>query len=394
MKSVRERILVVENDGDISDQIANQTLQPLGFRVKVVEAATIAIQEIARFTPDVVIADLHLPGLSGKDFLVALGSQNLAIPVVVLAQKGMEGDIIQAFRLGAADYLTLPVREAELVSAVERVLRQVRAKREREMLAQQLKQTNDELQRRVRELTTIFAIGKAVTSVTNQASLFEKIVEGAVYVTEADFGWLLVRDEADNKTMRISAQRNLPGWLAAKLGQPWDDGLSSLVALSGEPLTIHGEALKRFKISQLGQAAMIIPLKIKKDVVGLLVMVRKAPLPFSQSNKTLLEAVSDYASISLVNAGLFRALEDRARALQKTAENAQAGERSKDETIQKIRHELGGPLNNASQQIDRLLAIENLPLNAAQKGLLLAAQNEIRRLAETLETLTKSNSKA
>ena len=53
-----------------------------------------------------------------------------------------EADIMQAFRLGASDYLLWPVREAEAISAVERALRQVRERRERERLARQLQSTN------------------------------------------------------------------------------------------------------------------------------------------------------------------------------------------------------------------------------------------------------------
>src|SRR5512145_2598911 len=208
MSPSQERILLVENDPEISDLIARQTLQPMGYRVNVVGGASQAIQEAMRFAPDVIIANLHLPGLSGKDLLVALASQGLEVPVIVLAGKGAEGDVIQAFRLGAADYLIWPVREAEVISAVERVVKQVRSRSDRENLARQLKQTNQELQRRVRELTTIFAIGKAVTSITDQMALFDKILEGAVYVTESDSSWILTKDDR-SKNYILSACRNL-----------------------------------------------------------------------------------------------------------------------------------------------------------------------------------------
>ena len=87
------------------------------------------------------------------------------------------------------------MREAEVVSAVERVLKQVHERRERERLAQQLQQTNQELQLRVRELTTIFSVGKAVTSITDMSMLMDRILEGAVRVAQADLGWFLMRDE-------------------------------------------------------------------------------------------------------------------------------------------------------------------------------------------------------
>lgn len=71
----------------------------------------------------------------------------------------------------------------------------------------------------------------------------------------------------------------------------------------------------------------MVPVKLKKEVVGLLVVVRKAPNPFSPSNKTLLEAVADYASISLVNASLFQALEERP--LDAACRGSRPGELSK-----------------------------------------------------------------
>jgi DNA-binding response OmpR family regulator len=70
-----ERILLVENDPDISDLIARQVLQPLGYQVDIVTDAGAALKKAFQTPPDLVIANLNLPGLSGKDLLVALTSQ-------------------------------------------------------------------------------------------------------------------------------------------------------------------------------------------------------------------------------------------------------------------------------------------------------------------------------
>jgi two-component system, NtrC family, sensor kinase len=389
MSPSQERVLIVENDPEISDLIARQTLQPMGYRVNVVGGASQAIQEAMRFAPDVIIANLHLPGLSGKDLLVALSSQGLEVPVIVLAGKGAEGDVIQAFRLGAADYLLWPVREAEVISAVERVLKQVRSRSDRENLARQLKQTNQELQRRVRELTTIFAIGKAVTSITDQMALFDKILEGAVYVTESDSSWILTKDDR-SKNFILSACRNLPESVVEKIGQVWDDGISSLVALSGEPLAIHGEALKRFKVARLGQSALVMPVKIKNDVVGLLVVVRKAPQPFSNSNQALLEAVADYASISMMNLRLFRALEERARAMQAAAETAQSNVRVKDEAMRSLNDGLGEQAEILMSNLKLLVNEGNRNFNTEQNRLLRTVMESAQNIKSTLDSSANS----
>ena len=320
----RGRVLVVDDDPDVLDLLARQVLQPLGYLVQTADDGGAAIQHALNFAPDLIVASLTLPGLSGKDLLVALRSQGMELPMLVTAPEGMEAAAIQAFRLGARDYLVKPLREAEVVSAVERALGEVRLRNERHQLAEQLGESNRELERRVRELTTLYGIGKAVTSTTNQTQLFSKLVESSLYVTEADLGWVLLIEDR-SKQLVLRAQRNLPPAVAAKLHQPWDDGVSSLVLLSGETLNIYGEGLTKFKMARMGKAALIAPIKVRDQPIGVISVARHEHRPFSERSQAMLEAVADYASISLVNARLFQALEERARRLQKAIEDTQAG---------------------------------------------------------------------
>src|SRR5215208_4808664 len=152
MAFTSDRILLVENDPEISDLIARQALKSMGFQVDVVADSSTAIKQALEAPPDLIIADLNLPGLSAKDLLVALSSQGVHTPLLVIASKGQEQDIIQAFRLGAADYLLWPARDAEVVSAVERVLNRVHETRDRQRLDLKLSEMNQHLQRRDREL--------------------------------------------------------------------------------------------------------------------------------------------------------------------------------------------------------------------------------------------------
>lgn len=384
---VRDRILIVESDPVISDLIGRQALQAVGYQVQLATDATSAIARALQWSPDLIMADLNLPGLSGKDLMVALASQGIQTPLIVIAQRGSEADIIQTFRLGAADYLLLPAREAEVVNAVNRVLRQVHERRERERLAQQLQATNQELQSRVRELTTLFALGKAMNSVTDHADLLEKILEGAVRITQADLGWFLLRD--DDRPFVVAAQHNLPPSLGVRLHQPWDDGISSLVAMSGETLTIHGEPIRRFKISSLGQSALIVPIKVQKKVIGLLAMMRRQPKAFGASEQNLLGALADYASVSLVNARLFRTTEDRARALQQIAENAQVAERVNSDMLRVAKRELGGPTAAGLAALEQLARDATTRWRTDQRQLLNVIQEGLtssRLIADAIPT--------
>lgn len=382
MPTNNERILLVESDPEISDLVSRQALQPLGYQVLVVSDASKAIQQVIKFTPDLIISNINLPGLSGKDLLVALNSQGLQIPLIVIAEKGMENDVIQAFRLGADDYLLWPARDAEVVSVVERSLRQVRESRNRQKLDIKLKEVNQESERRVRELSTIFAVGKAVLSIRDQASLLDKLVEGAIYVSDAEFGWLMLLNETTN-TFDLAAQRNLPELWANKLGKTLDDGISSLVALSGKTLAINGVPLKRFKIANLGQSAASVPIKLEKKVVGLLVIVRSDNIPIESGTQLLLEAVADYVSISLVNAHLFRALKD-------TADSARAAEKRNSELLAKLRAEVKGQMQPVTYPIELLLSGRMGTLTEEQQQAMIVIREAYQRVLKSVEMVANS----
>lgn len=380
-----DRILIAESDPVIADFVSRQTLVAAGYQVYQVSDGATALSRAMQIMPDVILANLDLPGLSGKDLLVGLNSQGVNIPLILIARKGTENEIIQAFRLGAADYLIWPAREAEVLSAVERNLSQVRERRERERLAVQLQQTNQELQQRIRELTTIFSIAKAVTSITDQSALFDKILESVTQITHADIGWFLLREEA-GKTFVLVAQHKLPSSLPVRLNQAWDDGISSLVAMSGEPLSIHGEPLKRFKAAALGQSALIVPVKVSKQVIGLLTLIRRKPEPFRENEQRLVESIADFASISLVNARLFRIMEERARHQQSLAENALTGEKITIELLQKVKKELRQVVEIQYGALERLLQDPTIRWSSAQRENL----SSLRQSLDTLNQLTEA----
>jgi DNA-binding response OmpR family regulator len=375
-----DRILVVEHDPEISDLIARQALRSVGYQVDIATDATSAIKRAVQNPPDLIIANLNLPGLSAKDLLIALSSQGVNTPLLVIAGKEQEHDIIQAFRLGAADYLLWPARDAEVISAAERVLRRVHETRDRQRLDVKLSEVNYELQRKVRELTAILNVGKAVMSITDQRFLFQKIVAGAIQVSEAHIAWLLVRND-DSKTFLLAAQHGLPDVWAKKINMPLDDGISGLVALSGETLAIAGEPLLKFRVANFGRSTCAVPIKIQKEVIGMLVVVRKDNRPFEKTEQALLEAVADYASISLVNARLFRALNN-------TIQASRAGERRQNALLESIRNSMAEDLKSATYPIDLLLTEMTGNLSERQREALKTARAALQRMARAAEKTT------
>jgi DNA-binding response OmpR family regulator len=377
MASAGDRVLLVENDPKISDLIARQTLIPVGYSVDVVVDAASAIKQAFLTPPDLIIANLNLPDLSTKDLLVALTAQGVNTPLMVIANKGQEQEIIQAFRLGAADYLLWPARDAEVLSVVERVLGRVHEAHDRQRLDLKLSEVNHELQRKVRELTAIINIGKAVVSIPDQRILFQKIVDGALQVSTANIVWLLIRDDA-SKQFLLMAQRGLPEVWAKRINMPLDDGISGLVALSGETLSISGEPLLKFRVANLGRSACAVPVKIQREVIGMLVAVRKDAHPFEKMEQTLLEAISDYVSISLVNARLFRALNS-------SAQTSVEKEKRQNALLESVRNSVAEELKSAAYPIELLLAGKAGNLTDIQRQALQSARAALQRLARAAE---------
>jgi GAF domain-containing protein len=141
---------------------------------------------------------------------------------------------------------------------------------------------------------------------------------------------------------------------------------------------MNGPPLQKFKIDALGKAVGVIPIKIQNEVIGLLIVVRKADREITNDAQILLEAMADYASISLVNARLFRALEQ-------TAENARAGEKQRHDALEFIRDAVQSEVKAATYPLNLVLTEKPGSLNPEQKKALESVQNALLRLSSSAE---------
>jgi GAF domain-containing protein len=162
------------------------------------------------------------------------------------------------------------------------------------------------------------------------------------------------------------------------MNQALDDGISSLVALSGESLVMHGSPLQKFKVAALGKAAGVIPIKIQNEVIGLLIVVRKSDREIERHAQTLLEAVADFASISLVNARLFRALEQM-------SDSARGGEKLLNAALESMRDSIRDEVQAASYPLNLALTETQGSLNLDQRQALEAVQAALQRLSRAAE---------
>ena len=118
-RTTSDQLLVIDPCPDTQARIAEQ-LQGRGFSVVAASDATTALTAIDVTVPDIVITDLFLPDATGLTVLKELKARHELCPVIVMAKDAPEPMIIQALRIGAADYLHKPVTEEELVQALQR----------------------------------------------------------------------------------------------------------------------------------------------------------------------------------------------------------------------------------------------------------------------------------
>ncbi len=379
-----ERILVVTDDPDTADLIAQQALGPMHYHVRVVQTVGEAIQEMIRFVPDLVLTDLRLPDLSAKDLLAALQAQGRDVPVMVMGRAGDEHAILQAFRLGALDYLALPAREAEVVAAVDRALKQVRERKERRLLAQRLEQTNRALRQRIEELDRLFQLSKALAAPKDPTALYQRLVTEAVAGADADRGWLVLRHDQE-KRFYLVAHKGLPKTWLTRYADRWDDGITPLIALSGEPLNIHGEPLSRFRAAQLGKAVLVAPVRVQDQTVGVLGVARREMRPFSKAAQAFVQAVADLTAVALVNIRLFQALEQQAQHFRRQAQQAHDGAQRQRASIAALVQDLKAGLDMVRYYLERLQSEELGPLSPAQQETLARIHTQIEQVQRRLQ---------
>ena len=115
------RILVVEDEASIADVVARY-LRRDGHEVETIGDGAKAMERLQEMNPDLIVLDLMLPGMEGKEILRRVRAVG-DTPVVILTARGEELDRLVGFGLGADDYVTKPFSPRELSARVEAVLR-------------------------------------------------------------------------------------------------------------------------------------------------------------------------------------------------------------------------------------------------------------------------------
>jgi DNA-binding response OmpR family regulator len=118
-------ILLVDDEEAITANLA-PLLERSGFKVSIASDGAQALNRVGHAPPDLIVMDVLMPHLDGREALRRLRRSNNWLPVILLTQVGESIERAMALEEGADDYLNKPFDPYELIARIRAVLRRAR----------------------------------------------------------------------------------------------------------------------------------------------------------------------------------------------------------------------------------------------------------------------------
>ncbi|EHK72583.1 MULTISPECIES: two-component system response regulator RssB [Pseudomonadaceae] len=139
-------LLIIDDDEVVRLSLADY-LEDSGFNVLQASNGQQGLEMFEREQPDLIICDLRMPQVDGLTLLRRISELSIDTPVLVLSGAGVMSDVVEALRLGAADYLIKPLEDLMVLEhSVNRALDRARLRLENDRYRVKLENTNRELQ--------------------------------------------------------------------------------------------------------------------------------------------------------------------------------------------------------------------------------------------------------
>ncbi len=275
----------MEDNRDIREFIEESILRPRGFEILTASDGQRGLELALDERPDLMLLDYELPRMHGVAVLKALQEENVSIPVILITSHGSESIAVDVFRLGVRDYIPKPFRIQELIDSIDRVLETTRLEHERDVIMERLRATNEELAQRLRELDTLYQIGKSVSTLRERDTLMERIVDAALQLTNAQDGALVLLDP-DSREPTSCVRRAHS-----------EDG----AILLETPVNL---------VTQSKNLMLALPIQAGDKTLGALTVSNKRNrTPLTPHDQRLLRMLADYAAVAIENYRLLTELE-------------------------------------------------------------------------------------
>jgi FixJ family two-component response regulator len=158
MQPYESMVFVIDNDGSARDSVAS-ALRSVGIRSTSFESPSEFLQRPLPDAPCCLVLDVRLPGVSGLAFQSRLISEGVTIPIIFLTAYGDIPMSVRAMKAGAADFLTKPCRDQDLLDAVMGALEKDYWRRKRQETLRVLEDRFRTVTGRERQILSLVAAG-------------------------------------------------------------------------------------------------------------------------------------------------------------------------------------------------------------------------------------------
>ena len=126
LENKSRRLLVVDDD-DTNRKLVGKALEFEGYRVRLAESGSEAIQVLNEWHPHLVLLDVNMPGLNGLETLAKLRSRDEYVSVMFVSANSRAEDVVRGLDAGADDYVTKPFSIKILLQRIKALQRRVDA---------------------------------------------------------------------------------------------------------------------------------------------------------------------------------------------------------------------------------------------------------------------------
>jgi FixJ family two-component response regulator len=175
-KEAEATIAVIDDDPDIREALRG-LLRSVGLRVELFASVQEFLGTVRPDLPGCLILDVRLPGRSGLDLQDELAKANMQPPVIFISGHADVPMSVRAMKAGAVEFLTKPVRDQDLLDAIQLALANDRARRADERSFARLRADFDTLTPREREVMVMVVAGRLNKQIAAELRLSEATVK-------------------------------------------------------------------------------------------------------------------------------------------------------------------------------------------------------------------------